>query len=701
MNKKSGRVMEAGLTENGDLHTLIDQFNWQQTALGNKSFWPAALKVMVNTCLCSRFPVLILWGEDMVQLYNDAYSQIIGLKHPAALGARVKDVWNEQWDEIEPMLQSVLKEGKSFLLEERAEDLNCKNLVEQYHITFVYSPIYNETKKIEGILVSATAVSGEVLHTDNTRHLVEGQKKIVKLEEKNTKLKNTEGLYHTMIDEVQDYAIIFLDKDGIIQNWNKGAQKIKQYNEAEAVGRHFRLFYLPQDCADKLPERLLNQARNEGKASYEGWRLRKDGTRFWGNVILTALHNEKDEVIGFSKITRDLTERKTTEDTLRNFADKLQHKNETLKKSEERYHQMIAEVQDYAIILLDDKGYIQNWNTGAEKIKGYSADEIIGKNFNIFYPTKDREDGLPERLLARAVKNGKAVHEGWRMRKDGSRFWGSIVLTALHSSDGAVIGFSKVTRDLTERKIAEDKMQEYMLMLETQNKELEQFVYVASHDLQEPLRKIQTFVDVITTNIQNDAIVKKYFEKINSSAQRMTDLIKSVLNYSRLSGDGEEIVNTDLNLILSNILSDFELLIQEKNATIISELLPIIGVIPLQANQLFSNLIGNALKFSKKEPAIRISSKILTKAQMINPPAHLSDGRYLEIIFTDNGIGFDQQYEKLIFSMFQRLHAKHEYSGTGIGLALCKKIAENHGGFIRAKGELGKGSSFYVYFLIK
>lgn len=431
------------------------------------------------------------------------------------------------------------------------------------------------------------------------------KEKIISIEENNQELRRSEERYRNMIAEVQDYAILLLDKEGIIQNWNKGANKIKQYEEPEVVGKHVRMFYLPEDRANKLPERLLNEAANNGRAAHQGWRMRKDGTKFWGSITITALHDKSGAIIGFSKVTRDLTEKKIADDELQSSRAELQKRNEALRKSEEQYHKMISEVKDYAIILLNEQGDIQNWNVGAEQIKGYSAAEIIGKNFNIFYTPEDRENKFPEQLLNQAKKTGQALHEGWRVRKDSSKFWGSIVITALHAEDGSVMGFSKVTRDLTEKKHAEDKMREYLMELEAQNKELEQFAYVASHDLQEPLRKIQMFTNIISLNFHHEIMARSYIEKINTSAQRMSDLIKSILNYSRLSDGVAVMVDIDPNEILNAVLVDFELLIQEKNATITRDYLPTISAIPLQLNQLFANLMGNALKFSHKNQQFR------------------------------------------------------------------------------------------------
>jgi PAS domain S-box-containing protein len=385
------------------------------------------------------------------------------------------------------------------------------------------------------------------------------------------------------------------------------------------------------------------------------------------------------------------------EDQLKNFTLELQRSNEALRKSEERYHKMIAEVQDYAIILLDTEGHIQNWNTGAEKIKGYTAEEIIGKSFQLFYPEEDRRNKLPQQLLARAAAEGKAQHEGWRMTKQGTKFWGSIVITALHDDEGVVMGFSKVTRDLTEKKIAEDKLNEYLRELQKQNEELDRFAYAASHDLQEPLRKIQTFADLIEQSLDNREIAQKYVEKIARASERMSSLIDSILEYSRLSKSSLEKTPADLNRVLEDVLGDLELIIQQKKAMVVSEQLPIIQGMPLQIGQLFTNLISNALKYNDKQPEVSITSRLVMAEAIVQCP-DLAAGQYYQLAFTDNGIGFDPQYAELIFSLFQRLHGKHKYSGTGIGLALCKKIMENHDGCIFAEGAPGKGASFYLIF---
>jgi len=518
--------------------------------------------------------------------------------------------------------------------------------------------------------------------------------------------RRSEERYHRMIAEVQDYAILMLDKDGTIQNWNLGAEKIKGYKADEILGKNFRVFYTEEGRRNQRPEKLLKEAIETGKANDEGWRVRKDGTRFWGSIVITALHDDDNNVIGFSKVTRDLTKRKEAEDIMKEYAKELSQKNEDLRRSEERYHRMIAEVQDYAILMLDKDGIIQNWNLGAEKIKEYKAEEIIRKNFRVFYTEDDRQNHRPEKLLKQATETGKATDEGWRVRKDGTRFWGSIVITALHDTNSNIIGFSKVTRDLTEQKIAEEKLKKYAEELEQKNeeliksnKDLESFNYVASHDLQEPLHKIQIFSDAILSNDFNDLSErgKEYFNKIFRAANRMQQLIEDLLSFSRATSSNAEFEYTDLNTLLDEVLSTMHFAVEESHAIIESETLPVAYIIPFQFRQVLQNLIFNSIKYSKTgiPPHIKISAKKITTKN--NSRELRPNYKYLVLTIADKGIGFDQQYAEQIFELFQRLHTKEEYPGTGIGLAIVKKIIQNHHGVIKAKSSLGKGATFEIY----
>lgn len=340
------------------------------------------------------------------------------------------------------------------------------------------------------------------------------------------------------------------------------------------------------------------------------------------------------------------------------------------------------------------------------RIFGYT--ETVGLN-NDSFSSLIHPDDRAARIQAHkdAAANGILFYELRFVWPDGSLHWIRLNGKTIYDDDGQPVKMYGTVLDVTEQKAVEDKLdkmvqertrelKEANLQLEKSNNELGQFAYIASHDLQEPLRKIQTFTRLLQENLNDERAVANYFDKIYYSARRMSDLIKAVLNYSGLSKDGSEFVETDLNTILANVKTDFELVINEKNAVIESTVLPVVKGIPLQLTQLFYNLIGNSLKFSTFAPEIVISSTVLLGSQLAFPTA-VQSLNYAEITFKDNGIGFDQQYAEQVFTIFQRLHGAHTYAGTGIGLALCRRITDNHNGFITVKSALGEGATFYVY----
>mgnify|MGYP001176818611 CR=1 FL=1 len=248
------------------------------------------------------------------------------------------------------------------------------------------------------------------------------------------------------IDAVTDYAIYTLDPDGFITSWNSGAEKIKGYTASEIIGQHFSRFFSTEDQANGVPGKILATARIEGRHEAEGWRVRKDGTRFWSNAVLQRVVDESGELVGFAKVTRDITERVAA--------------HEALLQSERRFRILVDGVTDYAIYMLDPSGVITNWNTGAERLKGYTADEVVGQHFSRFYTPEERAKGTPVRVLETAAREGRFEGEGWRVRKDGTRFWASVVVDAIRNDAGELEGFAKVTRDITERRAFHEALRE-------------------------------------------------------------------------------------------------------------------------------------------------------------------------------------------------------------------------------------------------
>jgi PAS domain S-box-containing protein len=498
-------------------------------------------------------------------------------------------------------------------------------------------------------------------------------------------LRRSEEVHRLMIENVRDYAIFLLDTTGHIMTWNEGARRIKGYSADEIIGKHFSTFYTREDLDTEKPRRELEIAIATGKYEEEGWRVKKDGSLFWGNIVITALFNEQNQHVGFSKVTRDLTERRQAQEQLR--------------QSEERYRLLVQQVSDYGIFMMDEKGRIISWNEGAEKINGWSASEITGSHFSIFYPEEDIRNDKPGFELRVAKATGKYEEEGWRLRKDGSRFWASIVITALFDNNGYHIGFSKVTRDLTERKEAERALREsydrYRQLTETLsatnaelsyiNQELEQFTSVASHDLQEPIRTIKSFLQLMDTRLDQGHYddLKLYVGKSIAAAQRMRDLIQNLLQYSQIDKGQLAEEDVDVAELLHTAQQNLKSAISTSGAelSIESEVSSIRGD-QVQLLQLIQNLLSNAIKFTNREhPRIRISCK--------------DEGGHVRFAITDNGIGIAEGDLEKVFEIFRRLSTERSYPGTGIGLAICKKIVERHQGRIWPESQPGKGTTFY------
>ena len=362
--------------------------------------------------------------------------------------------------------------------------------------------------------------------------------------------------------------------------------------------------------------------------------------------------------------------------------ERVRQRTEELGQSEERFRLIVQNVMDYAIFMLDATGHVATWNVGAQRIKGYRAEEIIGQHFSVFYPVENREE--PERHLRNAAATGHSEGEGWRVRKDGSRFWANITITAIRDSQGQLLGFTKVSRDLTEQRRTQGALKQQATELARSNADLQQFAYVASHDLQEPLRMVISYMQILSDEYKGklDANADECIGFAVDGALRMRQLIVGLLAYSRVSMTAQPLVQTDLAAVLHDVQANLDVVIRESGAVVTTDPLPSVLANPLQMNQLLQNLIGNAITFRGNEPP------------RIHVGARLEESSWVFSV-SDNGIGISPEHYERIFIIFQRLHDRMQYKGTGIGLAICKKIVDRRGGKIWVESQPGKGSTFY------
>lgn len=515
----------------------------------------------------------------------------------------------------------------------------------------------------------------------------------------------------------------FIDRNGSLVYYNRSASAIWGTEPELGKVKWCGAWKLAELNGDIIPKEKapLAQALQEGitETDKEIIVIRPDGSRSIVKIYPQLITDDEGKTIGAYNMLVDITSIRSSqmqleetqkelynlnivlEEKVQERTRQLEEKNHALKESEERYHKMINVVNEYAIFLLDPDGYVQSWNVGAKRLKGYQEDEIIGKHFKKFYLPEDIKDGLPGKLLEKAKQEGTAIHEGWRVRKDGTSFWGNVVITAIYDEEKQLIGFSKVTRDLTESKIANDQVKQYARKLEFQNKELEQVSYVASHDLKEPLRKIQFYNSYIQNNFANtlDERGREYLKRSVNATIRMQKLITDILEYSRTSIGSNNFEPVDLSKIMNEII-----LLKEdddeqnwQSIKIHIDKMPVVLGIPYQLFQLFDNLISNSIKYKHPERNLEINIEVKTVPNSEIPSNEgLTEKNYFEISVKDNGVGFDPVYSEKVFEIFQRLGDLKGASGSGIGLAICKKIVENHNGSIMAGGSKN-GAEFKVY----
>ena len=490
------------------------------------------------------------------------------------------------------------------------------------------------------------------------------------LDAANKALRESEELFKLQVEGARDYAIIMLGADGRVATWTSAAEKVHGFTAEEVVGQHFSLFFTPEERTAGIPERLLESAQAEGSASDEGWRLRKDGSRLWASVVLTAIHGEDGKLRGFSRMLRDMTEKKVVE--------------ESLQRSEQRFRS-IVELSADGIIIADAGGRIQRANGAATMMFGYEEEELAGKRVEDLLPASLRGTHAKHRASFYADPRPRPMGVSLPLRgrrKDGSEFPAEVSLTPLQTQQGFLI--AATTRDITERKRAEEELQRRAAELARSNAELEQFAYVASHDLQEPLRMVSNYTQLLGRRYQGklDEDADTFIGFAVEGANRMRELIDDLLEFARVNTKGREFQPVETASALERTLQNLRATLKETGARVEYDALPSVLGDDVQLAQLFQNLVGNAIKFRGAEPPhVRIWAE--------------RDGPDWRFAVRDNGIGIDPPYWERIFVIFQRLHNRSDYPGTGIGLALCKRIVERHSGRIWLESAPGEGATFY------
>jgi len=504
-------------------------------------------------------------------------------------------------------------------------------------------------------------------------------------------LGQSEERFRLLVEGVKDYAIFMLDPRGHVLTWNAGAERFKGYAAAEIIGQHFSRFYPPDALKAGLPAHELEVAEAIGSFEDEGWRVRKDGTLFWANVVITALRDRSGMLIGFGKVTRDLTQRRDQEESLR--------------RSEERFRLLIEGVSDYAIFMLDVNGLVASWNAGAQRIKGYAAHEIVGRHFSTFYPADVRQSGWPEHELQVAAETGRFVDEGWRIRQDGSSFWASVTITALRDPHGRLLGFAKLTRDLTGQKRAEAlevaELERTQILESERSARIEaqratrikdEFLATLSHELRTPLSSILGWTQILKRKA--DALkpeeLKRGIEVIDRNARAQVQLIDELLDLNRIMAGKVRLDLKPVSLVetVQSVIESAEPSAKAKDIRLEARLDPDAPMVQADGGRLQQvvwNLLSNAIKFTDPGGRIEIVLEL--------------SGTSAVLSVSDTGIGIPESFLPRVFDRFAQKDATttRSFGGLGLGLAISKQLVELHGGTIRASspGE-GRGATFVV-----
>jgi PAS domain S-box-containing protein len=485
-----------------------------------------------------------------------------------------------------------------------------------------------------------------------------------------------DGRYRLLVDAITDYAIYMLDAQGRVTSWNPGAQRFKGYEPQEIIGQHFSRFYTDEDRAAGLPARALQEATDKGRFENEGWRVRRDGTRFWAHVVIDPIRTASGEILGFAKITRDLTERRAAEEALR--------------LSEQQFRLLVQGVTDYAIYMLDSAGRVTNWNAGAQRIKGYLPAEIIGEHFSRFYTEEERAKGVPDLALRTAEREGRFETESWRVRKDGTRFWAHVVIDPIRGDNGEVIGFAKITRDITERRDAQHALDQAREAL-FQSQKLDaigQLTGGIAHDFNNLLMVVLASLDLVRKRLPHDPKITPLIDNAVQGAERGAALTQRMLAFARKQELSMEAV--DLPALVRGMTG---LLQRSLGPAVQIETrfplgLPPLHTDPAQLETVLLNLTVNARDAMPNGGTIRIEAR----SETISPGSDstLPPGPYVRLSVADTGEGMTEQTLARAAEPFYT--TKGVGKGTGLGLSMVHGLAEQSGGRMELRSCVGAGT---------
>jgi len=828
---------------------LIYEFDWASTPMGPMQLWPNSLKNAVDICLSAPQPIVIYYGKELIQIYNDGFKNLIGINHPNALGKPGKEIWKDVWHIAGPILEDkILEKGEAVYLKDQQFVINRNGFYEECYCNVSYSPLHNEENEISGAFCIAQETTLEIISGRRIAVLQLLSEKIANTETMDAIFEKTIEVFKTVKRDFP-YAAVYglsenltsanllaftglspehelippyidltlhglhencmnqaiFSKDVIVLNHKKQVQNlleeefenkisssslfaIRQKDERNPIAmlmigmnpylevtNEYTHFYklvvaqlehetniLRSSLESKQAEKLLRESEDHYRLATEVTKLATwdlnlatfeltHSPRFseilgydskeilthqlmhdhihpedlypvvekaFDTALQTAVYNYDSRIIWPDKtlhwirtqgkvlydaknipsrmigIMMDITELKNTE--------------QALKESEKRFR-AVADTAPVMIWMTDIDRNCVFLNKCWTDITGIPINDGLQKGWTFIVHPDDYPSTSAK--FIKAYETHAVYTQELRIKdKNGNYIWILDHAVPRYSAEGFFLGYIGSSVNIDEQKNVKEVLENSVIErtqelkraneeLKRTNKELEQFAYVSSHDLQEPLRKIQTFSELLFNKMDKNAMERVYLEKINNSAFRMSELIRDLLDLSKVSNVNEEFVDTDLSKIIENIKADLELFIKEKHAEFYIEKLPIIKAIPIQMNQLFYNLLNNALKFSEKAPVIRISCTEISADQLkaYNIQDEAKKKKYVKITIEDNGVGFEQGYADQIFVIFQRLNDRSKFAGTGIGLAICKKIVDNHSGFIVAESKLNQGSTFRIF----